>query len=54
MLESKGLRLGMAVEGKTLLPVLQEAQEPESDIDPELLNKSLADFEMSVQGKKMP
>jgi DNA-directed RNA polymerase subunit alpha len=53
MLESKGLRLGMAVEGKTPLPVIQqEAQEIESDIDPELLNKSLTDFEMSVRARK--
>ena len=52
MLESRGLRLGMAIEGKTLLPVIQEAQETESDIDPELLNKSLADSEMSVRARK--
>jgi DNA-directed RNA polymerase subunit alpha len=52
MLESKGLRLGMVIEGKIPLPVIQEIQEPESDIDPELLNKSLADFEMSVRARK--
>jgi DNA-directed RNA polymerase subunit alpha len=51
-LESRGLRLGMAIEGKTPLPVIQETQETESDIDPELLNKSLADFEMSVRSRK--
>jgi DNA-directed RNA polymerase subunit alpha len=52
MLESRGLRLGMAIEGKTLLPFIQEVQETESDIDPELLNKSLADSEMSVRARK--
>jgi DNA-directed RNA polymerase subunit alpha len=52
MLESKGLRLGMAVEGKNLPSILQDAQEPESDIDPELLNRLLTEFEMSVRARK--
>jgi DNA-directed RNA polymerase subunit alpha len=51
MLESKGLRLKMSVEDKTLSPVLQEVQSSQSDIAPELLNKSLADFEMSVRAR---
>lgn len=52
MLESKNLRLGMAIEGKVPPPISQEAQEPESDLAPELLNRSLVDFEMSVRARK--
>lgn len=53
MLESKSLRLCMSIaEDKGLLPISQEAQEFQSDISPELINKSLADFEMSVRARK--
>ncbi len=52
MLESKGLRLGMAIEGKTPLPVIQETQKTETDVEPELLNKPVADFGMSVRARK--
>lgn len=52
VLELKSLRLGMAVEGKKLPPIMQEMEESEFDIDPELLNKSLNDFEMSVRARK--
>ncbi len=55
MLEAKGLRLGMAIEGQIPLSVIQEVQETqetESDIDPELTNKPLADFEMSIRARK--
>ncbi|MBN1787533.1 MAG: tetratricopeptide repeat protein [Sedimentisphaerales bacterium] len=52
MLESKGLRLGMAIEGKPTPSILPEILESETDIDPELLNKPLADFEMSVRARK--
>jgi DNA-directed RNA polymerase subunit alpha len=51
VLEMKGLRLGMAVEGKIMPPVLQETQELELDVDPQLSNKSLDDFEMSVRAR---
>ncbi len=53
MLESKALRLGMTTEGKILSLIPQEAQKPaESDIAPELINKPLADVEMSVRARK--
>jgi len=53
MLESKNLRLRMSlVEDKGLLPASQAIQESQSDISPELLSKSLADFEMSVRARK--
>jgi DNA-directed RNA polymerase subunit alpha len=53
MLESKSLRLRMSlVEDKGLLPISQGAQESQSDISPELISKSLADFEMSVRARK--
>ena len=54
MLESKGMRLGMAAEGKGLTLIPQELiQEPvESDVPPELLGKLLVDVEMSVRARK--
>jgi DNA-directed RNA polymerase subunit alpha len=55
MLESKGLHLGMAIEGKlTAMPIIPEMQETKSDtdVDPEVLNKPLVDFEMSVRARK--
>ena len=51
VLDSKGLRLGMAVEGKIMPPVLQETQELELDVDPQLFNKPLDEFEMSVRAR---
>jgi DNA-directed RNA polymerase subunit alpha len=47
----KGLRLGMAVEGKTIPSALQETQELDIDADPQLLNKPLDEFEMSVRAR---
>jgi DNA-directed RNA polymerase subunit alpha len=52
VLETKGLRLGMAIEGQTPLPPMQETPKIESDVDPELVNKPLANFEMSVRARK--
>jgi DNA-directed RNA polymerase subunit alpha len=52
MLESKGLRLGMTAEGKFLMDIeLAEPMEEETDIDEEILNKSLDDFELSIRAK---
>jgi DNA-directed RNA polymerase subunit alpha len=52
MLESKGLRLGMALESQTPLPLIEETSKAESNVAPEILNKPLADFEMSVRARK--
>ena len=52
MLESRGLRLGMAAEGKFFDELqLAELQETEVDVDDEVLNKSMDDFEMSVRAR---
>lgn len=52
MLETKGLRLGMAAEGKFPSEIqLKEFQETEVDIDNEILNKFVDDFEMSIRAK---
>ncbi len=52
ILESKALTLGMAVEGKSIPLISSEALEPETDVGSELLNRSLAEFEMSVRARK--
>lgn len=53
MLESKGLRLGMTAEGKFSISEFQmtEPLETETDIDQEVLNKSIDDFELSIRAK---
>jgi len=53
MLESKGLRLGMTAEGKFSIELqMTEPLETETDdIDQEILNKSIDDFELSIRAK---
>jgi DNA-directed RNA polymerase subunit alpha len=54
MLETKGLRLGMAAEGKllSLTPLEIEDEIEEPAISSELTNKPLADIEMSIRARK--
>ncbi|MEN6385447.1 MAG: DNA-directed RNA polymerase subunit alpha C-terminal domain-containing protein [Phycisphaerales bacterium] len=53
MLESRGLRLGMAIEGKfpEELPKLGFDNTDEDDMDDEILSKSVEDFGLSVRAK---
>jgi DNA-directed RNA polymerase subunit alpha len=52
VLESKGLRLGMTAEGKFPIEVqMMGPLEIESDIDKEIVNKSMDDFDMSIRAK---
>lgn len=52
MLESRGLRLGMAAEGKFLEEIqLLNAEMDDDDIDDEILNKSVDEFGLSVRAK---
>ena len=50
ILGSKNLRLGMALEDKTLAP--QKSSAVAASASDELLNKTVEDFEMSVRVKK--
>jgi DNA-directed RNA polymerase subunit alpha len=52
MLDSKGLRLGMASEGKFPVEIqLMGQQEAQADIDKEIINKSMDDFDMSIRAR---
>jgi DNA-directed RNA polymerase subunit alpha len=53
MLDSKGLRLGMASEGKFPMMEIQMTgpQEAQADIDKEIINKSMDDFDMSIRAR---
>jgi DNA-directed RNA polymerase subunit alpha len=52
MLDSKGLRLGMAAEGKFPIEIqLMGPQEAQADIDKEISSKSMDDFEMSIRAR---
>ena len=52
MLETKTLRLGMGAEGKLISLPLQDAAEPKAEINPDVLTRSLDEFEMSVRARK--
>ncbi|OQA02640.1 MAG: DNA-directed RNA polymerase subunit alpha [Planctomycetes bacterium ADurb.Bin401] len=52
MLESRGLRLGMAVEGKFPSDIqLTDLDTDDEDLDDEILSKSVEDFGLSVRAK---
>jgi DNA-directed RNA polymerase subunit alpha len=52
MLDSKGLRLGMTAEGKFPIEIqLMGPQEAQADIDKEIINKSMDDFDMSIRAR---
>ena len=52
MLETKTLRLGMGAEGKLISLPMQDAAEPKAEINPDVLTRSLDEFEMSVRARK--
>jgi len=52
ILETKNLRLGMCADGKMNAIFSQEPLEAETDVDPETLNRSLNEFEMSVRARR--
>ena len=52
MLDSKGLRLGMTAEGKFPIEIqMMGPQEAQADIDKEIINKSMDDFDMSIRAR---
>ena len=52
VLESKGLRLGMTAEGKFPVEIqMMGPLEAEADIDKEIINKSMDDFDMSIRAR---
>lgn len=52
MLDSKGLRLGMTAEGKFPIEIqMMGPQEAQADIDKEIVNKSMDDFDMSIRAR---
>ena len=52
MLDSRGLRLGMAAEGKLSMDTLLDMEETDdSDVDDTILSKTIEEFELSVRAK---
>jgi len=52
ILETKTLRLGMGEEGKIISLPLQDGAEPKAEIDPDVMNRSLDEFEMSGRARR--
>ncbi|MFA6187403.1 MAG: DNA-directed RNA polymerase subunit alpha C-terminal domain-containing protein [Phycisphaerae bacterium] len=51
MLETKNLRLGMGADGKLISLPLPELEEPKAEVDPDVLDRPLGEFEMSVRAR---
>jgi DNA-directed RNA polymerase subunit alpha len=51
MLETKNLRLGMGADGKLISLPLPDTEEPKAEVDPDVLNRPLSEFEMSVRAR---
>lgn len=51
MLETKNLRLGMGADGKLISLPLDGVEEPKAEVDPDVLDRPLSEFEMSVRAR---
>jgi DNA-directed RNA polymerase subunit alpha len=51
MLETKNLRLGMGADGKLISLPLPNMEEPKAEVDPDVLDRPLGEFEMSVRAR---
>ena len=51
MLETKNLRLGMGADGKLISLPLGDVEETKTEVDPDVLDRPLAEFEMSVRAR---